>query len=152
MRLLSLLLLVLFFITACGHEGTGPSDPLVGNWEADPRCLWDCWFTVRSVTDPTDSLNLTNQLSARFELDMRGDGTYQVKLSAPGATAYQDAGRYTAAGSLLVLAGAESADSLDYQLTTPLLHLTFRNRLALLDLNGDGVADTVSVEATLKKF
>jgi hypothetical protein len=153
MRFWILLPAFLLPLAACSHDSSGPEpDPLVANWEADPRCLWDCWLTVRSITDPADSLNLTNQLSARFELDLRSNGSYQVQLSAPGVNTYQDAGTFTSSNSVLILAGNESTDTLDYQLNAPLLRLSFRNHLALVDLNGDGTVDTVSVEATLKKF
>ncbi|MEJ2678714.1 MAG: hypothetical protein P8174_06530 [Gemmatimonadota bacterium] len=146
------LLMVLPLMACGGHDSTGPTDPLVANWEADPRCLWDCWFTVRSVSDPADSLNLTNQLSARFELDLRSDGSYRVVLSAPGVSDYQDNGTFTSTNGLLVLDGGRSRDTLDYQLNDPILRLSFRNHMALVDLNGDGVADTVTVAAALKKF
>lgn len=145
-------LLMVLPLAACGHDSTGPTDPLVANWEADPRCLWDCWFTVRSVSNPADSLNLTNQLSARFELDLRSNGSYRAVLSAPGVSDYQDSGTFTATNGLLILAGGQSTDTLDYQLNDPILRLSFRNHLALVDLNNDGVPDTVSVAAALKKF
>ncbi len=152
--LLPFLSTALLAAAGCSGDGTSPVDdnPLVGNWEADPRCLWECWFTVRSVSDPADSVNFTNQLSARFELDLRSNGSYQLQLSAPNVSSFQDSGTFTSANGLLILAGGSSVDTIDYQLHSPLLQLEFRNKLALVDLNGDMVPDTVTVAATLKKF
>lgn len=155
MRLRILLPLVLLpaallSLAACSHDSTGPNDPLVANWEADPRCLWDCWFTVRSVSNPADTLNLTNQFSARFELDLRSDGSYQMQLSAPQAPSYQDNGSFTSAGALLILSGTDGVDTVDYQLNSPLLRLSFRKHFALTGLFSG--TDTVSVQAMLKKF
>ncbi|MEJ2217325.1 MAG: hypothetical protein P8099_12005 [Gemmatimonadota bacterium] len=156
MRLRILLPLVLLpaallSLAACSHDTTGPTDPLVANYEADPRCLWDCWFTVRSVSNPADTLNLTNQFSARFELDLQSNGSYQMQLSAPGVVdPYQDNGSFTSTGSLLILSGTDGVDTVDYQLNSPLLRLSFRKHFALTGLFSG--TDTVSVQAMLKKF
>ncbi|MEJ2184563.1 MAG: hypothetical protein P8Z36_01350 [Gemmatimonadota bacterium] len=153
MRFSVLLPVLLLALAGCGKDGTAPSgDPLVGSWEADPRCLWDCWFTIRSITNPADSLNLTDQASARFELDLRSNGSYQMVLSAPPNLNNQDDGTYTSTAGLLILSGADGVDTVDYHLASPLLRLSFRRHLALVDLSGDGVPDTVTVEASLKKF
>lgn len=146
----ALLSAALLSLAACGHDSTGPTDPLVGSWEADPRCLWDCWFTVSSVSNTADTLNLTNQFSARFELDIRSNGSYQMQLSAPQAPSYQDNGSYTSTGALLILSGTDGVDTVDYQLNSPLLRLSFRKRFALTGLFSG--TDTVTVQAMLKKF
>jgi len=137
---------------ACGgDDATGPIPPeLVGRWDAAPHCLPDCRFVLRSVPDPSDTLNITDRLSTFLVLEIRRSGAFDLNVTGGGISGFDESGTLTVGDGILILAGTTGTDTLEYVLDPPFLDVAFRERLAF-DFDGDGTAEEATASARLLK-
>ncbi len=145
--------LLLLSLAACGDgDPAGPIPAeLAGRWDAAPHCTPQCRFVLRSLTDPTDSLNVTDRLSATLRLDIQRSGAYTFRLSGAGTTGFDESGTLTLDDGTMILAGPSGTDTLDYALAMPILRLEFRERLAF-DFDGDGTDEDTAATAHMLKI
>ena len=140
-------------LAACGDDGAPRGDipaELVATWVAEPACRPQCGFTLASVADPADSLNVTSFGGLTTELSIASNGTFRV-ASRPGADTIS-AGRARVEGSMLIVTDAAgTVDTLDYALTGAYLDLVFRREFVVLDFDGDGVLDPATARGRFRK-
>ena len=149
-------LLAALVLAACGGgDGTGPGSALpaelVGSWAADANCVVrGCGFTLHSVANPADTVNLVSQGIASVYLTLGGGGAARLQLISP-VTDTTLSGTASTSGSDLLITSGGSADTIGYAVDGSLLRLTFQSELTVWDFTGDQVPDPATVTATFEK-
>jgi hypothetical protein len=124
---------------ACG-DTSGPAvsipDALVATWEATPACA-ACNFTLRSLANPQDTLNVVHQLMLSVEMRIGATGSFRL---AYGGAANE--GTVRADGAMLVVRDRNGVtDTLDYVLRDGFLDVQLRRVWEVIDFDGDQVPD-----------
>jgi hypothetical protein len=140
---------------ACGGDGTGPGAEvvpaeLVGRWVAEPACLPLCGFTLSSVANPADSINVTSFAGISTEITMTREGTFRL-LTRPGPDTASTATVRVIPGALVVTDRLGTVDTLDYQLAGEYLRLQFRRTFTAFDFTGDGVNDPANARGSFRR-
>jgi hypothetical protein len=134
---------LLALATGCS-DSSAPADALpaalVGNWVAEPACLPNCGFTLRSVANAADSVNATAFVGMTTEISMRADGRFTLAFMPGGGTPMP--GTAHVSGSMLIVRDAAGVvDTMDYTVTASVLDLRFRRTFTSFDFTGDGEPD-----------
>jgi hypothetical protein len=142
-------------LTACGGDGTGPEGDVIpaelaARWVAEPGCLPNCGFTLSSVADPADSVNVTAFTGLTTEINMTRSGTFQIQ-TRPGPDTASTGSVRRAPGILIVTDAAGTVDTLDYTLSGEYLSLRFRREFTVFDFTGDGVNDPANARGTFRR-
>jgi hypothetical protein len=109
----------ILLLGGCGGDGTGPADvvpaALAATWVAEPACLPQCGFTLSSVANPADSINVTAYAGISTEITMTRQGTFLLRLR-PGPDTASTASVRVEPGVLIVTDAGGVTDTLDYTL------------------------------------
>jgi hypothetical protein len=140
---------------ACGGDGTGPGvevvpPELVGRWVAEPACLPQCGFTLSSVANPADSVNVTAFTGISTEITMTREGTFRLQ-TRPGPDTASTATVRVIPGALVVTDRLGTVDTLDYQLAGEYLRLQFRRTFTVFDFTGDGANDPANARGSFRR-
>lgn len=132
-------------LAACGGDGTGPEEEvvpasLVGTWSASPSCVPECGFTLESVANPADSVNITAFAGIATEVSMTRGGSF-VMRTRPGPDTATAAQVRVAGSTLIVTDAGGQVDTVDWAVTGAFLDLRFRRHFRVFDFTGDGVMD-----------
>jgi hypothetical protein len=141
-------------LVACGGDAAGPADAvpaeLAATWVAEPACLPHCGFTLASVANPADSINVTAFAGLSTEIAMTRDGTFRLR-TRPGPDTASVARVRAVARMLIVTDAAGTVDTLDYALAGQYLQLRFRRPFAVFDFTGDGRNDPAHARGTFRR-
>lgn len=124
-------------LAACGDGGTEPVDSaipveLTGEWYTGATCFPQCGLTIENVADASDTTNFA--LLSTTTLRLTAAGGYRMEIS--GASDTTITGTARAEGSMLVVADATGADTVDYVLEGDYLSLRWRRVFEVTDLGG----------------
>lgn len=153
MRIRDVVLTLVAGLAACG-DGTGPGDAvpaaLAARWVAEPACLPSCGFSLISMANPTDSLNVTSFAGLTTEITVNRGGTFRLAFR-PGPDTATTASVRAEGSMLIVTDAAGTVDTLDYVLREPYLDLQFRRAFVVLDFDGDGTPDSARARGTFQR-
>lgn len=140
-------------LAACG-DGTGPGDvvppELAARWVAEPACVPACGFSLISVAEPSDSLNVTAFAGLTTEIAVSRGGTFRLSIR-PGPDTASTASVRVEGSTLIVTDAVGMVDTLDYVLREPYLELRFRRHFVVLDFDGDGTPDAARARGTFQR-